>query len=97
MRSLARSLILHGQIETTEAKAKALRPFVEPLVTKAKKDDLATRRLVIARLGGDKHAVKKLFEELAPKYADRPGGYTRITKIHSNSMDARDNAIIEFV
>lgn len=97
MRSLARSLLIHGRIETTTAKAKALRPFVEKLVTRAKNDNLASKRLVISRLGGGKKEANMLFDTYAVKYKDRNGGYTRITKLHSNRSDGADEAVIEFV
>ena len=74
MRSLARSLVLEERISTTEAKAKTLSPFIERLVTYAKKNTLASRRLTKARLGDDE-AVKKLFEVVGPRYAERAGGY----------------------
>ena len=80
MRGLVLGLIKSGTVRTTEAKAKALRPVVERLVTRARKDTLANRRLVAARLPHPA-AVKKLFAEIAPRYAGRPGGYTRIVKI----------------
>ncbi len=96
MRSLARALIIHGQIETTEAKAKALRPFIEKLITKAKNDSLATTRLIISRLDGEREAMK-LIKEIAPRYKDRNGGYTRITKISSTRDDAARMAVIAFV
>jgi large subunit ribosomal protein L17 len=97
IRSLARALILHGKIETTEAKAKEIRSFVEKLITKSNKGTLASYRGVISTLGGEERIAKKLKEEVAPKYTDREGGYTRITKIHVPSHDARKRAIIEFV
>ena len=97
IRSLARALILHGKIETTEAKAKEVQRFVEKLVTKSNKGTLASYRGVIAMLGGEERIAKKLKEEVALKYTDRPGGYTRITKIHVPSNDARKRAVIEFV
>lgn len=97
MRSLARSLVIHEKIETTEAKAKALRPFIEKLVTKAKGDSLAAKRLVIARLGGSEREAMKLFKDIAPRYKDRNGGYTRISKIHTQKTDGRKVALIEFV
>lgn len=81
LRNLARALILEGRIRTTEAKAKALRPFLEPLVSFAKEDTLANRRLVARRFGNDPEAVKRLFEDVAPRYKDRPGGYFRIVKL----------------
>ncbi len=97
MKSLARSLVLEERISTTEAKAKALRPFVERLVTYAKKDTLASRRLTKARLGDDA-AVQKLFKSIAPRYAERAGGYTRIVKrTLRGSNDARKLAYIAFV
>ncbi|MCW9054750.1 MAG: 50S ribosomal protein L17 [Candidatus Pacebacteria bacterium] len=98
IRSLARALILHGKIETTEAKAKEVQRFVEKLITLNKKGALASYRLTIARLGCDDRVAKKLKEEIAPKYAERAGGYTRITKLHTQSThDARKMAVIEFV
>ncbi|HCR52310.1 TPA: 50S ribosomal protein L17 [Candidatus Kaiserbacteria bacterium] len=97
IRSLARSLVLEERISTTEAKAKALRPFVERLVTYAKKNTLASRRLAVSRLG-DKEAVKKLFSTIGPRYANRAGGYTRVTKrAKRGSNDARTLAYIAFV
>jgi large subunit ribosomal protein L17 len=97
MRSLARSLIIHERISTTEAKAKALRPYVERLVTHAKKNTLASRRLVLSRID-DEESVKKLFSAIGPRYAERAGGYTRITKRSSRgSNDARKLAYISFV
>lgn len=97
IRSLARALILHEKIETTEAKAKEVQRFVEKLITKSNKGTLASYRRVISLLGGEEKIVKKLKEEVAPKYTDREGGYTRITKIHVLSHDARKRAVIEFV
>ena len=97
LRSLARSLILSERIETTLARAKELRPFIEKLVTKSKNDTLAARRLVISRLGNDIHTTQKLFKKLGPKYKDRMGGYTRITKLTTQKSDARSMAQIEFV
>lgn len=97
LRSLARSLIIHETISTTEAKAKELRPFVERLVTYGKKNSLAARRLAVAKLG-DKAAVKKLFDAIAPRYVDRKGGYTRVVKRAARgSNDARTLAYIAFV
>ncbi len=97
MRSLARSLVLEERISTAEAKAKALRPFVERLVTYAKKGTLASRRLAKSTLGDDE-AVKKLFESIGPRYADRAGGYTRIVKRTARGAnDARKLAYIAFV
>ncbi|MEY2640964.1 MAG: ribosomal protein large subunit ribosomal protein [Candidatus Parcubacteria bacterium] len=97
MRSLARNLIRDEAITTTEAKAKELRPYVEELVTKARVASVATRRLITARLGGDDDLAKKLIEDIAPQYATRPGGYTRITKLPLRQNDAAKMAHIEFV
>lgn len=97
IRSLARSLVLEERISTTEAKAKALRPFVERLVTYAKKNTLASRRLAVTRLH-DKRAVAKLFSTIGPRYAERKGGYTRVVKrAKRGSNDARKLAYIAFV
>ena len=96
LRNLADSLILHGKIETTWAKAKELRAFVEPLVTKAKEGTMAQRRNLIKVLYTDE-SVKKLMDEYGPKYKERPGGYTRITKLGPRSNDCAEMAIIEFV
>lgn len=97
LKSLARSLVLEERISTTEAKAKALRPLMERLVTYGKKNTLANRRLTKSRLGDDA-AVKKLFDSIAPRYADRAGGYTRIVKRSvRGKSDARKLAYISFV
>lgn len=97
IRSLARSLVLEERISTTEAKAKALRPFAERLVTYAKKNTLASRRLTMSKLGSAE-ATKKLFATIAPRYADRKGGYTRIVKrALRGKNDARKLAYIAFV
>ena len=97
LESLAEALILHERIETTEAKAKELRPFIEKMITKAKNDTLSVRRLVISRLGGRTKAAKKLVEEIAPRYKDRPGGYTRVIKLSPRETDASPRALIELV
>ena len=96
MRSLARNLIRDNRVKTTEAKAKALRPMVEKLVTKAKTDTMATRRLITSRIHGVAE-TKKLFETIAPKYKSRAGGYTRIIKLPHRDLDAAPMALIEFV
>jgi large subunit ribosomal protein L17 len=93
---MATSLFLHGRIETTETKAKRLRPLAERLVTFAKRGDLASRRRVLAQLM-DKTAVHKLFAEVAPLVADRPGGYTRITKLGFRKGDNAPMSVIELV
>lgn len=97
LKSLALALINHGRIETTEAKAKELRPYVEKLVTKAKDNSVASKRLIISRLMNRKEESKKLFEEIAPKYKDQKGGYTRIMKLPQRQGDAAKMALIEFV
>jgi large subunit ribosomal protein L17 len=94
--NLAVSLIKHGKIKTTDAKAKEVRPFVERMVTFAKRGDLHARRIVLARIG-DADAVKKLFEELGPQYATRMGGYTRIIKLGFRHGDNSPVSLIEFV
>jgi len=98
LRSLAISLIQHGKIKTTEAKAKELRPYVEKIITKGKSSTIASRRLVSSRLGsGGVSATKKLFDEIAPKYEDRDGGYTRVVKMVSRDGDGSKMAVIELV
>jgi large subunit ribosomal protein L17 len=94
--NMAASLIKHEQIVTTLPKAKALRPVVERLVTLAKKGDLGSRRLVIARMR-DETQTKKLFDTLAPRYANRAGGYTRVLKAGFRHGDNAPLAVIEFV
>ena len=96
MRNLASSLIEHGAIETTEAKAKELRPFVEKLITKAKDGTLHARRLA-GRHIQKREVADKLFQEVGPKYATRPGGYTRILKTGFRKGDGADMARIELV
>jgi large subunit ribosomal protein L17 len=93
---LSRSLITHGRIVTTEAKAKRLRPYVEKLITKARKGGLHNRRLALSELG-DKEVVHRLFAEVGPRAADRAGGYTRILKLGQRRGDATAMAIIELV
>ena len=95
--SLALNLIIRERIKTTEPKAKELRPFIEKIVTRAKKDDLASKRLIISKLSNRKKEVKKLFEEIAPRYANVNGGYTRILKLGARKSDGAKMAIIEFV
>lgn len=95
-RNMSASLIKHEQITTTLAKAKELRPYIEKLVTLAKRGGLSNRRLAMARLG-DETQLKKLFEVLAERYAGRPGGYTRVLKAGFRASDAAAMAVIEFV
>jgi large subunit ribosomal protein L17 len=94
--NLASSLIMHKRIKTTTAKAKELRTFIEPLITRSKEDSTHSRRLVFSYLG-NKHAVSELFREVSSKIGDRPGGYTRIMKIDSRAGDNADMCIIELV
>jgi large subunit ribosomal protein L17 len=94
--NLATSLFKHGRITTTETKAKRLRPLAERLVTMAKRDDLAARRRV-RRVVRERDTFVSLFEEIAPRYANRPGGYTRIVKTGPRKGDAAPMAIIELV
>ncbi|MBP5210800.1 MAG: 50S ribosomal protein L17 [Bacteroidales bacterium] len=94
--NLACSLIMHKQIETTLAKAKALRTYVEPLITKSKEDTTHSRRVVFSYLK-QKEAVTELFRNIAPKIADRPGGYTRIIRTTYRQGDTAEMAVIELV
>lgn len=94
--NMACSLIQHKRITTTVAKAKALKSYVEPLVTKSKEDTTHNRRVVFSYLK-DKEAVTELFRTIAPKIADRPGGYTRVLHIGFRQGDAAEMALIEFV
>ena len=96
LRNMATSLFLHGRVETTTEKAKELRQYAEPLITKAKRGDLHARRLV-ARKIQDGKALTKLFDELGPRYAERPGGYTRVLHLGHRPGDAADISIIELV
>ena len=97
LNSLVFNLIVREKIKTTLPKAKELRPVMEKLVTRAKKDSLANRRLIISKLGGHPKEVKKLFEVIAPKYKDISGGYTRVLKLGARKADGAPMAIIEFV
>ena len=96
LRNLACQLILHKKIKTTDPKAKELRSFIEPLITLAKKDNLHARRLVIKKIP-KKDIVRILFEQIAPLFSTRPGGYTRITKLGLRDNDRAPVSIIEFV
>ena len=95
--SLACNLIVREKIKTTLPKAKELRPFIEKLVTRAKGNKVATKRLIIGKLGGRAREVKKLFDVLAPRYKDKTGGYTRILKLGARVSDGAPMAVIEFV
>jgi large subunit ribosomal protein L17 len=94
---LARSLVLHEGITTTEAKAKALRPFVERLVSISKSNTVTSRKEVSSRLGGAQDAVKKLHETIAPRYSKRAGGYTRVVRLGKIGKQAAISARVEFV
>src|ERR1700712_5104394 len=94
--NLATALFEHGAVTTTEARARVLRPVAERLITKAKKGDLHNRRQVLATIK-NKGVVHNLFEEIAPRYAERPGGYTRITKIGPRKGDNAPMAVIALV
>lgn len=94
--NLAASLVKHGRVKTTDAKAKEVRPFIERMVTFARRGDLHARRVVLSRLH-DAEAVKKLFDEIGPKFIARLGGYTRILKMGFRPGDNSPVSIIEFV
>jgi large subunit ribosomal protein L17 len=94
--NLASDLFMHDKVTTTEAKAKAVRPLAEKLITKARKGDIHSRRVVLKTIT-NKDAVHRLFDEVAPRYAERPGGYTRITKLGPRRGDGAEEALIELV
>ena len=96
LRNLATSLFRHERIETTTAKAKELRPYAERLITLARRGDLHARRLV-ARKIKDRELLGKLFDEISSRYAERPGGYTRILKLGNRKGDAAEISLIELV
>ncbi len=95
-RNMSAALIKHEQITTTLAKARELRPYIEKLITLGKRGGLSNRRLAMSRLM-DETQLKKLFEVLATRYADRPGGYTRVIKAGFRASDAAAMAVIEFI
>jgi large subunit ribosomal protein L17 len=95
--NLSREVISHERIKTTQAKAKAVKPEVEKLITLAKRGDQHARRQAMAQLGQDKFVVYKLFEEIAPRYAERAGGYTRISKLGPRPSDATEMVFLELV
>jgi large subunit ribosomal protein L17 len=97
MMNLSREVIEHERIQTSEAKAKAVKPELERLITLARRGDAHARRQAMARLGQDKFVVYKLFEELAPRYADREGGYTRILKLGPRRSDSTEMVFLELV
>ncbi|HEX5956151.1 MAG TPA: 50S ribosomal protein L17 [Solirubrobacterales bacterium] len=97
LRNLCREVIEHERIETSQAKAKAVKPKVEKLITLAKRGDVHARRQALSELGQDKFLVHKLFEEVAPRYAERPGGYTRIVKLGPRRSDSTEMVFLELV
>ena len=97
LRTMSKQLITHERIRTTQPKAKALRPEFEKLITLAKRGDLHARRQALSTLQNDKFAVHKLFEEIAPRYAQRPGGYTRIVKLGPRRSDSAEMVFLELV
>ena len=97
LRNLSKQLIEHERIRTSQAKAKAVKPEVEKLITLAKRGDLHARRLLLSRLGQDKFTVHKLVEEIAPRYTERPGGYTRTVKLGPRRSDSTEMVFIELV
>lgn len=94
--NLAASLIMEERVTTTSAKARLLRPYVEKMVTKARRGDLHARRNVLAKIQ-DTEVVTKLFDDIGPRYEDRPGGYTRIIKVGPRRGDGSQMSLIEFV
>ena len=96
LRNMATSLFEHERITTTTARAKELRPYAERLITLAKRGDLHARRMAARRIA-DRSVLGKLFDDIAPRYAERPGGYTRILKLGNRKGDAAEMALIELV
>ncbi len=96
LRNMANSLIKHEKIKTTKAKAKELKMFVEPLITRAKNDNLHNRRIVFARLRNSK-SVDSLFRDLGPRFAERPGGYTRRYLLGKRKTDSSEMAIVQIL
>ena len=94
--NLASDLFIHDKVTTTEAKAKAVRPLAEKLITRARRGDIHSRRVVLRTIT-NKDAVHRLFDEIGPRYAERPGGYTRITKVGPRRGDGAEVAVIELV
>ena len=95
--NLSKQVIEHERIQTSEAKAKAVKPELEKLITLAKRGDLHARRQALSALGQDKFTVYKLFEEIAPRYTERPGGYTRILKLGPRRSDSTEMVLLELV
>jgi large subunit ribosomal protein L17 len=97
LKNLSRELIEHERIKTSQAKAKAVKPEVDKLITLAKGGGLHARRQAMSRLGQDRFLVHKLFEEIGPRYAERPGGYTRIVKLGPRRSDSTEMVFLELV
>jgi large subunit ribosomal protein L17 len=97
LRNLCREIIEHERIRTSQAKAKAARPRIEKLITLGKRADLHARRQALSELGQDKFLVHKLFEEIAPRYAERDGGYVRIVKLGPRRSDSTEMVLLELV
>ena len=97
LKNLCKEVIEHERIKTSEAKAKAVKPEIEKLITLGKRGDLHARRQALSALGQDKYAVYKLFEEIAPRYTDRTGGYTRILKLGPRRSDSTEMVFLELV
>ena len=97
LRNLCREVIEHERIKTSQAKAKAVKPEVEKLITLAKGGSLHQRRQAMSALGQDRFLVHKLFEEICPRYAERPGGYTRIVKLGPRRSDSTEMVFLELV
>lgn len=100
MRSLVRALVMNGRITITEPRAKSLRPMVEKMITRARKattDNVNTMRVLVSDMGGQVDVAQKLVRDIAPRYTNRPGGYTRILKLPGRLSDGAPMAIIEFV
>lgn len=95
--NLSKEVIEHERVKTSQAKAKAAKPEIEKLITLAKRGDLHARRQALAALRQDKFAVHKLFDEIAPRYAERPGGYTRIVKLGPRQSDSTEMVFLELV
>jgi large subunit ribosomal protein L17 len=95
--NLVKEVLEHERIKTSEAKAKAVKPELEKLITLARRGDLHARRQALSALGQDKFAVYRLFEEVAPRYTERPGGYTRILKLGPRRSDATEMVYLELV
>jgi large subunit ribosomal protein L17 len=97
MKGLVLSMIAHGRIETTEAKAKELRPAIEKMITLANKGTLSSHRLLVSRIYNQKAPANKIIKEIAPKYKGQNGGYTRISKLKPRLGDSSKMAVIEFI